>query len=208
MKIVIISDSHGYHNGLTLPDGDLLIHAGDVSGRGMESQVLDFLEWYDKLQFKHKIFIAGNHDFYFEQEKAEKIQQCIPSSTTYLNDSGTSIDGINIWGSPVSTWFYDWAFNSHKGEEIKKHWDKIPLNTDILITHGPPYGIFDKTHSGVHAGCEVLLEKVKEIKPKYHIFGHIHEGYGITELDGTTFINASVLTADYRLVNAPIIIDL
>ena len=201
----MISDSHGFHKGLKVPDGDLLIHAGDVSGRGMESQVIDFLDWFTVQPHKYKIMIAGNHDFYFEQASAESIEALIPSNIIYLNDSGVEIEGIRIWGSPVSTWFYNWAFNSHRGKDIQKHWDIIPGDTDILITHGPAYGVRDRTHSGIHVGCDILLDSIMRIKPRLHVFGHIHEGYGTEEINGVNFINAAVLTAGYELLNPPIV---
>ncbi len=149
--------------------------------------------------------IAGNHDFYFEQATATEIKNIIPPNVAYLEDSGVEIGGINIWGSPVSTWFYNWAFNKHPGPEMEKQWSLIPANTDILITHGPAYGIMDRTHSGVHVGCDILLKKVKALKPRLHLFGHIHEGYGVEEQDGVTFINAAVLSASYELINPPVV---
>ena len=205
MKIVFISDSHGFHKNLVLPEGDILIHAGDVSGRGMESQVVDFMDWFTLQPHKHKIMVAGNHDFFFEQAAQEQINNVISPNIIYLNDSGITIEGIKIWGSPVTTWFYNWAFNRHHGEEIKKHWDIIPTDTDLLITHGPAFGIRDKTHSGIHVGCNNLLETIKTNKPRVHAFGHIHEGYGMEHQFDTDFINAAVLNANYQLVNKPIV---
>ncbi len=204
MKIVAISDTHNRHQSLVLPEGDMLIHAGDVSSQGKQSQVEDFLKWFSKQDFKYKIFIAGNHDFFFERMPEDYIKSLIPENVIYLNDSGVEIEGIKIWGSPVQPWFYDWAFNRQRGADIKKHWDLIPLSTDILITHGPAKGILDKTIHNVETGCEDLLNKIQEIRPKYFIFGHIHEGYGMVEKNGTTFINASVLDVQYQLKNEPV----
>jgi predicted phosphohydrolase len=207
LKIVVISDTHGHHKELKLPEGDILIHAGDVSGRGMESQVVDFLDWFAAQPHPHKVMIAGNHDFYFEQAREADIRQAIPENVLYLNDSGAEVAGIRIWGSPVSTWFYDWAFSRHSGPETKKHWDLVPENTDILITHGPPQGIMDRITTGIHTGCALLGEAVQRIKPRLHLFGHIHEGYG-TEVHGeVTYINAAVLNANYKLVNDPVVFD-
>ena len=207
MKIICISDTHGYHNQLQLPEGDVLVHAGDVSGRGHKKQIRQFLKWFAAQDFEHKIFIAGNHDFYFEQAPADEIADIIPPGVTYLNDSGTNINGINFWGSPVQPWFFDWAFNRQRGPEIDLHWDLIPSTTDILITHGPPFGILDKTIHGVEVGCERLLKKIELIKPRYSIFGHIHEGYGMRKKKGTHFINASSLDVGYQVVNAPVEIE-
>jgi Icc-related predicted phosphoesterase len=208
LKFVAISDTHGKHNNLQLPPGDVLLHAGDISGQGNEVEVINFLNWFDKSDFKYKILIAGNHDFYFEREPTEQIIKILPQNIIYLNDSGTTINNIKIWGSPITPWFYNWAFNRHRGDEIKKHWDLIPAGTEILITHGPVHGILDNTNSGHLAGCEDLLNQVNDIKPKVHICGHIHEAYGVIEKGKTKFINASVLNERYELVNEPIIFEL
>ncbi len=207
MKIVFISDTHGFHHQLNELEGDLIIHAGDVTSRGKEAEVVDFLTWFGELKFDYKIFIAGNHDFFFEKVSLNILDELIPKNVIYLNDSGISIDDINIWGSPIQPWFHDWAFNKKRGSEIKKHWDIIPNNTDILITHGPPFGIGDKTVYQSNVGCEDLLEKVAVLKPKIHVFGHIHEDYGIKEKNGTKFINASVLNVRYQMVNPPIVLN-
>ncbi len=204
MKIVALSDTHGQHNRLMLPKGDLIIHAGDISKRGAEFEVVDFLKWFSALDFPYKIFIAGNHDFFFERESAEKIMSMIPENVIYLNDSSTIINGIKIWGSPVQPWFYDWAFNRHRGEPIRKHWKLIPADTDILITHGPVAGILDKTVGGESVGCKDLLERIEEINPLVHICGHIHEAYGTKKLKDTKFINCSILDEHYFITNNPV----
>ena len=208
MKIIAISDTHGKHHQLNLPKGDLLLHAGDVSSRGTEAEIIDFLNWFKGLDFKYKVFIAGNHDFHFERETAATIATIIPDNVIYLNDSGVEIEGIKIWGSPVSPWFYDWAFNRQRGADIRTHWDLIPADTDILMTHGPAHGILDLTTQNIPAGCEELLLKIKEIQPKIHLSGHIHEGYGGVEKFGTYFVNASVLDMRYNLVNVPVELEL
>jgi len=170
----------------------------------MKSEVLDFLDWFGELDFPFKIFIAGNHDFYFEKEKKEEVEKVIPSNVIYLNDPGITIEGIKIWGSPVQPWFFNWAFNRQRGEEIAKHWALIPDDTDILVTHGPAFGVLDKTFRGEEVGCADLLERIKKVKPQFYIAGHIHEAYGQVEKDGTHFINASVLDLRYQLVNEPV----
>lgn len=204
MKVVFISDTHSYHDQLKSLKGDMIIHAGDVSKRGSIYEIEDFLNWFKSLDFKHKIFIAGNHDFFFEEAIKYEIQMLIPKGVTYLNDSGVKIDNLNIWGSPIQPWFNNWAFNKMRGEEIKSHWDLIPNNTDILVTHGPPFEILDQTIIGESVGCEDLLEKVSAVKPKIHVFGHIHESYGLLDLNDTKFINASVLDVGYNFSNLPV----
>jgi len=205
MKLILISDTHNRQHDIDIPNGDILIHAGDVSNRGLKWEVKEFLNWFSNQPHKYKIFIAGNHDFFFEKEHEDEIKNIIPKNVIYLNDSGIEIESIKIWGSPVQPEFYNWAFNRKRGKEIKKHWDLIPLGTDILITHGPPLNILDKTVRGDIVGCEDLLNAVNKIKPKIHVFGHIHEDYGILKKNDTTFINASILNERYRNTNDPII---
>lgn len=203
MKIVAIADTHSQHDKLKLPPADMILHAGDISKRGEEHEILAFLDWFKNLDYRYKIFIAGNHDFYFERTSPEKIKEIIPENVIYLCDSGVTIEGIHIWGSPVTPTFFDWAFNRDRGEAISRHWDLIPKGTDILMTHGPVAGILDKTVRGEEVGCADLLKKVQELKPNYYIGGHIHEAYGKHESQGTTYFNASVLDERYHLKNGP-----
>ncbi len=208
MTIACLSDTHSLHHRIpSIPDADILIHAGDISKYGDESQVVDFLHWFSALPHKHKIFIAGNHDFFFENKREVFIRTVIPDNVIYLNDSGCEINGIRIWGSPISPEFMNWAFNRKRDTEIQQHWNKIPENTDILITHGPPAGILDTTTNFQKTGCEDLLNTVLKIRPAYHIFGHIHEAHGIITQASTTFVNAAILDEKYRIKNKPIMID-
>ncbi len=207
MTLTLISDTHFQHEKLNLPGGDMLIHAGDLCKYGTEDEVIVFLEWFEKQAYTHKIFIAGNHDWFFEIYDNPYIDKIIPPTIHYLNDLGVEIEGFKIWGSPVQPAFCDWAFNRKTGAEINKHWELIPKDTDILITHGPPFGILDQTDSNYNAGCEMLLKKVNQIKPKIHVFGHIHEGYGMIEKGKTIFANASSVNSNYQMVNAPIVLN-
>jgi Icc-related predicted phosphoesterase len=217
MEITFISDTHWIVSDPVntqdlndlLPGGPILVHAGDVSGRGTEREIRVFLEWFSSQPYMHKILIAGNHDFFFEVAKPEEVQALLAEypGITYLNDSGVTIEGIKFWGSPVTPFFHNWAFNRY-ANEIGPHWDLIPEGIDVLITHGPPHGILDKTiREGWSVGCKSLKAKVDQIKPQVHVFGHIHEGMGQVEIGGTTFINASVVDERYRLWhnNPPII---
>lgn len=203
MQIVAISDTHGKHRDVIIPDGDILIHAGDLTRGGTKEQTIEFLEWFAEQKHPYKIFIAGNHDFFFEQADPDEISSVIPDGIVYLNDSGVEINGFKFWGSPITPWFNNWAFNCDRGSEIKQHWDLIPEDTNILITHGPPFGILDETVYGKCTGCEELLLRVYQVRPKYHIFGHIHEDYGSFVKGETTFINGSVLDDWYDLKNQP-----
>ena len=210
MRIVAISDTHGKHNLLQLPKGEMIIHAGDISAEGSEGEVRNFLRWFAKLDFKYKIFIAGNHDFFFDGETNNYLAKVIPTGIIYLNDSGVTIEGFSFWGSPVTPWLYDGAFNRTRGSNISKHWKLIPPSTDVLITHGPAYGILDKNKVNFSAGCKSLKKIILSIQPKIHVFGHIHESYGKRILGNTTFLNACNLidTDDNSTINQPIIIDL
>lgn len=208
MKFVAISDTHSRHAALRLPRGDVLIHAGDISARGKKTEVVEFFQWFQQQRFQHKIFIAGNHDFYLERASRKEIEELVPDTVTYLQDSGVTINGIKIWGSPVTPWFYNWAFNRHRGDAIRRHWQLIPPDTDLLITHGPVYGFLDQNTNEQHSGCQDLLRTVLTIKPKVHVCGHIHESYGMINRSGIKFINASVLNEHYELTNRPIVFDL
>ena len=205
MKLVAISDTHGLHRSLQIPDGDILVHAGDLTRHGTLDDVIEFNDFLGTLPHPHKIVIAGNHDFCFEsdREACEKIMtNCI-----YLQDEEVFIDDVKFYGSPWQPWFYDWAFNLERGPEIRAKWDLIPEGTDILITHGPPYGIRDLTARGDKAGCQDLLEVVEKIKPSVHFFGHIHEGFGITSHGKTTYINTSTCDHLYQPVNKPVVYE-
>ncbi|HEX2536200.1 MAG TPA: metallophosphatase domain-containing protein [Chitinophagaceae bacterium] len=208
MRIVAISDTHCRHRSLKLPKGDVLVHAGDITNRGQEAEVKDFLKWFAVQPFSHKVFIAGNHDFFLERARPDTIEKLIPAGVTYLNDSGTCIGNLHIWGTPVTPWFYNWAFNRQRGQAIREHWKKIPANTDLLITHGPPFGIMDEVLHEKHAGCRDLLSRVQEIRPKVHLFGHIHEGYGQVQKNGILYINASVVNEAYELTHPPVVFQL
>lgn len=211
MKLVLISDTHGQEP--ELPEGDVLVHAGDLTSMGTADQMVRALAWLQKEheKFQHIVLVAGNHDFCCQDHPIDTERTMKGMGFHYLNDSEVVIDGIKFWGSPVQPWFHDWAFNRERGEEIRKHWDLIPEDTDVLITHGPPYDIMDKSIYGhERCGCEELREAVKRVDPQIHVFGHIHEGYGHDKMYGvrTDFYNASVLNIKYELANAPIEVEI
>jgi Icc-related predicted phosphoesterase len=215
MKITCISDTHNQHTHIPpgwLEGGDVLVHAGDISGGGSLSEVEEFLVWFNELPYTHKIMITGNHDFWFEKISTfavnEMLQEKYPN-IVYLNDSGIEIDGVKFWGSPVQPWFYDWAFN-RMGTDICRHWDMIPLDTDVLITHGPMKDFLDISVRGVSTGCPYLLEKSTEMTNlKLFVCGHIHEAYGKFEFpDGGVFVNASTLNFNHQVQNKPIVVEI
>lgn len=208
MKIVCISDTHLRHQKyhFPIPDGDILIHAGDATFRGSKREILAFNEWFAALPHKHKIFVAGNHDWSFQ--KANMLaRNCLAPHINYLQDSEITIDGVRIYGSPWQPEFCDWAFNLPRGAALKEKWDKIPAGIDILVTHGPAFGYGDMTERGEPVGCEELAIAIQRVKPKVHIFGHIHNAYGRYDADGVIFINASICDEEYVPSNAPIVLD-
>lgn len=196
-----ISDTHNRHEHFTLPGGDILIHSGDATSHGALNETMKFLNWFADQDYSHLIFVPGNHDRIFENNEPLMREECAKRNIILLIDQGTEIEGIKIWGSPVQPWFYNWAFNRQRGEEIKKHWDLIPEDTDILITHGPCHGILDYVPKAwgemEHVGCADLLARVYETKIKLHVFGHIHYAAGVKYLDGRTFVNAAALSEAY-----------
>lgn len=212
MELGFISDTHNRHNDIDVGGGDIIFHSGDATGRGRSYEIEDFIEWYSKVNYCYKVFTPGNHDFGFEREYTKYKNMCEEAGIICLNDDYVTVEGLKIHGSPVTPWFHNWAFNRARNaseaslygiDYIFPHWDLIPNDVDVLLTHGPPYEILDElvypdgSPKGQFVGCEDLLKKVKEVKPKIHAFGHIHEGYGTHEEDGTLFINASSLDECY-----------
>ena len=189
-RLVLLADSHGFHSGLRVPDGDILVHAGDLTGRGTLRELEEANRWLASLPHPFKIAIAGNHDFCFQDEPDEARRTL--TAALYLQDDAVQVDGIRFWGSPWQPWFYDWAFNLKRGPALAQKWALIPDGVDVLVTHGPPAGILDRTGDGREVGCEDLLRRVEVVRPRLHVFGHIHEGRGALWRDGTLFVNASV----------------
>lgn len=209
MRICIISDTHNKHKQLVLPDADMIVHCGDATSMGYEYEIKHFFKWYSKLsQYKYKIFVSGNHEKLFE-DFPSMAKDLVPDNVIYLEDSGIEIDGHYFYGSPVQKPFKNWAFNRPE-EKLAQHWEAIPDNTDVLITHGPPFGIMDwSNHSKSAEGSPSLLHEVQNrIKPKFHCFGHMHEYHGIEIINETTFINASVLNDHYVVSYEPVLIEI
>jgi len=215
LKVSLISDTHTKHSlcGNDLPGGDLLIHAGDFMNSGYsEREAFEFLEWIDKQRYDKKVFIAGNHDRLFEIDKVKKYEllKQFPN-LIYLEDELFGLynldtdKSVKIYGSPWQPEFYNWAFNLPRNDkEMKARWDAIPANTDILVTHGPPFGYQDIPGGvSIRVGCEMLRYRVDEIKPKIHVFGHIHGSAGYYFDGHTHFFNASILNEQYQYTNLP-----
>jgi predicted phosphodiesterase len=210
MRLVCISDTHGLHRRMPeVPDGDVLIHAGDCLGQGTLANVEDLNDWLGTLPHRHKIVIAGNHDWAFKETPDLAVDAL--TNAIYLEDSGVIIDGVRFWGSPWTPTFMDWAFMLDRGQPLHNKWQQIPDNTDVLITHGPPKNVGDEVNLGFkcqNVGCVDLLHRLAQLHLKAHIFGHIHEGYGQYDHGEATLINASTCTPRYAPTNTPIVLDL
>lgn len=206
MRIVCISDTHHRHDQVVVPEGDMLLCGGDLCGRGTIADVRDFDKWLGKLPHRHKVVIAGNHDWCFEREPGQ-ARACI-TQAHYLQDGGVTLGGLRIYGSPWQPEFFDWAFNLPRGSRLREKWALIPDDTDILITHGPPHGILDRNDRGQAVGCEELAERVAAVAPRLHLFGHIHEAYGEMTVGPTIYVNASCCDLQYRPCQPPIVIEL
>lgn len=197
MKILHISDTHNKHNLLqNLPEADIIIHSGDFSMAGSENEVLNFIEWFEKLPYKYKIFVAGNHDDCLFGESIDGLlDDCF-----YLCHSEVVIEGVKFYGLPL-----------FMGEILSGGYDKnilkIPTDTDVLISHQPPYRVLDFSEN-INYGDLNLLQRVLAVQPNYHLFGHIHKAYGIEKIDNTTFINASVVNENYELSNKPVLLEI
>lgn len=215
VRLVLLSDTHGLHGRLPpVPEGDVLVHAGDLTAHGTLPGLVAALSWLAALPHRTKLLVAGNHDRCLERDAAlaeAPIRDHAPG-VTYLRDAAATVDGVRFWGSPWQPAFFDWAFNLPRGEPLARVWARIPDDTEVLITHGPPAGILDQVllrDGGRRVGCANPLQRVRALRDlRLHVFGHIHEDAGVHEEGGVTFVNASSVTADYRPVNPPIVVDL
>lgn len=206
MRIVVISDTHGLHEGLAVPDGDILVHAGDLTRRGRLEDVAAFDGWLAALPHRHKVVIAGNHDLCFQRQPAES--RALLEHALYLEDQEATVGGLRLYGSPWQPFFFDWAFQPRPGGSLRDKWRLVPTGVDVLVTHGPPRGIGDRTARGDAAGCPELSQELERVRPRVHLFGHIHEGYGLLERDGTLYVNASTCDLRYRASNPAVVVDL
>lgn len=213
-KLIIIGCTHSYHNRIKVPDGDIFIHTGDFSAHGQVIDTVAFLSWFARQPHAHKVLVAGNHDWLAEKDPA-LFRSLLDPSITYLEDSGATVGGLRFWGSPYQPRFLDWAFNCDRGASIRAHWDLIPPDLDVLVTHGPPtLGMLDFTpHGNVHVGDQDLYDAIVRAQPKLFACSHIHQGHGhaaIEHANGRTTecYNASICTEAYKPTNAPWVIDL
>lgn len=196
MKFVAISDTHGCHRQLSLPKGDVLLHAGDVCDQGNALQVEDFLDWLGGLDFKYKIIIRGNHDIDLKTKRS-LLDIEMPQGIVQLKNSGITIEDIPIWGVP------------HPIISGSEDWPSIPINTRILMTHQPPFSILDQPLESPSKGSKKLLQRVKEVKPDVHLFGHIHANHGQKKIGKTLFINGSTYKKNKKqIVNSAVVFSI
>ena len=210
-KLVCISDTHTLHGNIILPKGDVLVHSGDFTGQGELRHYRSLSNWLvqqaDTKGFQHIVIVPGNHDLTFESME-DMARSCFDPAITILIGQEVTLDGVKFYGAPHTPEFYSWAFNVERdSDKMRAVWDKIPTDTDVLITHGPPFGILDRNSDNFPCGCKALSKAVHTIQPKVHVYGHIHEGYGTTVVNGTTFVNASTCDGNYRPINKPIVVD-
>ncbi len=220
-KAVCISDTHSYHRQVEIPPADFLIHAGDISWRGEPKILYDFTNWLgEQTQIKHKIIVPGNHELTLEDDPSLvpmifETERTKAANIHYLNVSGIELEGIKFWGSGYTSWFHDWSFNMPERDALrdypfaKAHWDLIPEDTNVLVTHGPARGILDKCLRDERVGCPVLYKRIGELKKLTTVIhGHIHESYGQKIYDGVHYVNAAICTLDYKPTNKPIVIEI
>ena len=204
LTVVCISDTHELHQELSVPDGDILIHAGDFSMMGRSiTAIRDFNDWLGELPHHFKIVVPGNHEFFLEADPSKRE---LISNATMLIDESVEVMGLKIWGSPITP-LYGGAFGRSSPADRAKLYATIPSDTNILITHTPPMGILDRTPgSPHHSGCPELREAVERIKPQLHVFGHIHGGYGMVSNEHTVFVNGSLLGPGGDIAHPPIVL--
>lgn len=213
MRIVCLSDTHGRHAEIpSIPEGDVLVHAGDFTRFDTFADYANFNQWLGTLPHPHKIVISGNHERTLESNIS--MGSLLLSNAIYLLDQEVVIDGVKFYGSPWQPEFYNWAFNLPRGEPLRRIWAKIPDDVQVLITHGPPFGILDKTRGfegdeGEHVGCRELTARLKSLKElRLSVFGHIHESAGVLQDRDVTFVNASICNHKYRVANSVKVINI
>lgn len=227
ITIAAISDTHTLHDQITVPECDILIHAGDYSGKGSVADTVEFGRWFGRQPARYKILVPGNHDIIFQRSFYE-AKAYLPADVIVLVDNLVTIEGLNIYGTPWTPFFYDWAFNGLEFEPgdgndyeggpgrfavpdadhplMARVFSKIPENTDVLICHGPPKGILDNIRDFKRIGSQCLMNAIKRVKPKIFICGHAHDGHGYHELPETDCYNVACCNELYKIANQPTII--
>lgn len=220
VTIVAMSDTHNYHEGVPLPDGNVLVHCGDSTLKGRQGELASFLAWFARTPFEHRVLIGGNHDWALEAGEVP-----IPPGVTYLNGQAAQVAGLRFFGAAWRSrpaWVKrDDQGNIRQGrysafgvmlDEVDDHWSRIPEGTDVVVTHVPPLGLMDLgpvDPDGVQRrrGCPALLARLRQVRPQLHLFGHNHHEVGLRTIEGTTHVNAALLDDEYRLVRPPVVLE-
>ncbi len=202
MRIVAVADTHLFHGELDVPDGDVFVHAGDLCRGGDLDELREAADWIAGLPHEHKVIVAGNHDWAFVYERA--AARSAIAGMIYLQDAEATIGGLRFYGSPWQPTFHDWAFNLPRGQALADVWAKIPPGIDVLVTHSPPAGFGDRSPIGSRAGCADLRARIEVVRPRLHLFGHIHQDGGLWDHDGILLANVTTWECD----RAPTVIDI
>jgi predicted phosphohydrolase len=190
VRIVAVADTHTFERDLgAVPDGDVFVHAGDLCRGGRLDELAIVADWLKALPHRHKVVVAGNHDWCFVRQPEESRR--LVGEAVYLQDSGAVLDGVRFWGAPWQPEYRGWAFNLPRGEVLAAKWALIPDGTDVLVTHGPPLGVGDDCGEAVRQGCRDLLEAVRRVRPLLHLFGHVHQDGGLWQVGETFFANVT-----------------
>ena len=223
MRLCCLSDTHTKHKGLTIPECDVLIHAGDSTWTGEYRETRRFIEWFAAQPAKHKVLIAGNHELTLDENHSKfnpHVRNLVLNQRgfIYLENSEVVIDGIKFWGTPWTPWFHDWAFNGYpdadapfeRGVSLLDIYKEMPEDVNVIISHGPPYGMGDQTLDGDDRVGSVDMRKLTSNLDhlRLYISGHIHEARGMEIADGGVhYCNVSTLDRDYDTVRVPVVID-
>jgi Icc-related predicted phosphoesterase len=192
LTLGVVSDTHGAHTAVAVPAVDLLLCAGDLTRRGTWPEIHAFLDWFADRPARARALIAGNHDAAAAADPSRMAAACADRGVHWLLDSGVTLLGLSLWGSPYTPRWRSFAFQEARGAALAAHWEGIPAGLDILLTHGPPRGIGDRAVLG-RVGCDALRATVLARPPRLHLFGHIHEDAGDHRVAGcpTHFVNAA-----------------
>lgn len=203
LRLVLLSDTHELHREIDdLPPGDILVHAGDCTmfSRSLRA-IVDFNDWLGELPHRHKVVVPGNHETFLQTDPSNR--KLLSNATVLINEAVT-VAGLRIWGSPITQ--SGPAFGLRSPDDRRRFYSSIPEDTDVLVTHGPPFAMLDRSPGSTHQGDPVLLDAVMRVRPRLHVFGHIHAGFGIFEGEHTTFVNAALLGPKGEIDKKPLVL--
>jgi predicted phosphohydrolase len=208
VRVVAVADLHGLLP--PIPPCDLLLVGGDVCPVDDHSSATQraflegpFADWLEAVPAGEVVGVAGNHDLLAARDPA--LLDRLP--WTYLSDSGATVGGVRIWGSPWTVTFGDFAF-MEQDEDLALRFAAIPADLDVLLTHGPPLGVCDWAARGANAGSAALLEAIERVRPGVCVFGHIHEGRGEGTVAGIRCLNVSLVDERYVPRHDPVELEL